>query len=76
MILEFTLWIHISKYSWSLVFPKLLHDNLEFNIVIKEDILIKIAISKSKACYFLLPIYKIKSLIVFIDKQIARVIQL
>lgn len=59
-VLEFSLLIHIRIYSLSFILLKLLHNNLETNVVIIEDILFKISILKSKT-YSLLHFLSIKS---------------
>ena len=52
-------------------FSQLLYDNLEINLAIMENLIIKI----SKACSSSLPRYKIKPSIVYVAKQITRDIQ-
>ena len=56
-------------------FFQLLYDNLEINLAIMENNIIKTYVQKSKACSSLLLKYKIKLSIISVDKKITRDIQ-
>ena len=56
-VLKYALLIHIGIYSRI----KVLHNNLKINLIIMEDVIIKISILKSKTCSSSLFKYKIKS---------------
>ena len=50
------------------MFPKFLHNNLEINFIIMEDFNIKTLVLESKTCFYMLPKYKTKSSIVYVNK--------